>query len=124
MTPRDGIRDEFTALLDARYEAAERGLSSFDAELTGLRAARGDAITDDEHDPDGGTLAAEWSRMQGLRRQAAQELTDIERALDRLSRDDGSEFGVCAACGRGIPLERLRARPTATLCLECAERCR
>ncbi|MDN5790465.1 MAG: TraR/DksA C4-type zinc finger protein [Micrococcales bacterium] len=126
-SPVGGIRDELSALLRELRETAARSLRSLDAELAGLRAARVDAVSDDEHDPDGGTLAGEWSRMQGLRRESAQELTDIERALDRLttddgSGDDGSGFGVCAACGRDIPLGRLRARPTATLCVECAAR--
>lgn len=32
-----------------------------------------------------------------------------------------AEARLCAACGEAIPAERLRARPDATLCIECQE---
>lgn len=32
-----------------------------------------------------------------------------------------AEARACAACGDPIPAERLRARPDATLCIECQE---
>lgn len=40
----------------------------------------------------------------------------IESALQRI--DDGS-YGVCDSCGEPIGVERLRARPVTTLCIEC-----
>lgn len=40
----------------------------------------------------------------------------IEDALERLREDD---FGYCEACGIEIGLQRLEARPTATLCIDC-----
>lgn len=40
----------------------------------------------------------------------------IEDALERL-RDE--EFGYCEACGVEIGLQRLEARPTASLCIDC-----
>jgi len=40
----------------------------------------------------------------------------IREALERIDR---GTFGICQACGREIPEERLRARPVATLCLDC-----
>src|SRR5919202_2072690 len=43
-----------------------------------------------------------------------QELDDVERALDRIA--DGS-YGLCQVCGSPINLERLEARPAATLCI-------
>lgn len=47
------------------------------------------------------------------------ELRDIDAALHRL--DDGS-YGVCNDCGITIPLERLKAQPTAERCIDCQER--
>ncbi len=44
-------------------------------------------------------------------------LMSIENALQRL--DEGA-YGICEACGRDIPLERLDALPFATMCTSCA----
>lgn len=43
-------------------------------------------------------------------------LAKIEEALERI--DDGS-YGICEACGEDISVERLRARPVTTLCIQC-----
>ena len=42
----------------------------------------------------------------------------VERALERL--DDGS-YGWCERCGNAIPVERLAAFPSATLCVTCKQ---
>ncbi|MCA1979557.1 MAG: RNA polymerase-binding protein DksA [Thiobacillus sp.] len=49
---------------------------------------------------------------------------DRERKLIRkidqtIARIDAGEYGYCEACGEEIGLERLLARPTATLCIDC-----
>lgn len=43
---------------------------------------------------------------------------EIKSAIQRI--DDG-EFGVCSLCSDSIGLGRLRARPTAMLCIRCQE---
>jgi RNA polymerase-binding protein DksA len=43
-------------------------------------------------------------------------LADIDAALNRI--EDGS-YGMCTNCGKQIPEERLEARPSATLCIDC-----
>lgn len=43
-------------------------------------------------------------------------LEKIDVALKRL--DDGT-FGICAKCQGAIPEERLKAKPSASLCLAC-----
>ena len=45
-----------------------------------------------------------------------QELRQIDRAMQRLL--DG-RYGVCQDCGIEIPVERLRAQPTAIRCVRC-----
>ena len=42
----------------------------------------------------------------------------VNQALDRIK--EGS-FGECQECDANIGLERLMARPTATLCIQCKE---
>lgn len=43
-------------------------------------------------------------------------LAKIDEALRRL---EEGEYGTCEACGEPIGLERLKARPVTTLCIEC-----
>lgn len=45
------------------------------------------------------------------------EIEEIDAALGRIA--DGT-YGICAPCGRNVPVARLRALPTARHCLECA----
>ena len=45
-----------------------------------------------------------------------EELIAIEAARGRI--DDGS-YGECIDCGKAIPVERLKAQPTAVRCVPC-----
>jgi DnaK suppressor protein len=47
------------------------------------------------------------------------EVQEIHAALQRMI--DGT-YGTCLDCGRAIPVARLRAVPTATCCVACAQR--
>ena len=42
----------------------------------------------------------------------------VEQALERI---EAGEFGVCEDCGADIGFNRLKARPTASLCIGCKE---
>jgi RNA polymerase-binding protein DksA len=44
------------------------------------------------------------------------EVRAIEAALNRLASGD---YGACVDCGADIPVERLRAYPTAARCISC-----
>lgn len=44
------------------------------------------------------------------------ELRAVESALERIARGN---YGVCAHCGSLIGADRMRAQPSAALCLEC-----
>lgn len=114
MADFDGVE----RMLRGRSAELETRARELDAELGGLGALR-DANNDDEHDPDGVPVSGEWSRLSGIRRELANEITATAAALDRLA---GGVYGVCADCGNAIPPARLAARPTATLCIACAER--
>jgi DnaK suppressor protein len=51
-------------------------------------------------------------------------IRDRERKLifkieDALKRLDEGEYGICESCGENIGLERLKARPVTTLCIDC-----
>jgi DnaK suppressor protein len=46
-----------------------------------------------------------------------QKIREIEAALNRMT---AGRYGKCEKCGREIGIDRLRALPTATLCIDCA----
>ena len=89
------------------------------ADLESMRESRQDVATDDEHDPEGPTLAFERSQASAVLGNAQRHLAGIEDALGRV---DGEGFGVCVGCGQRIPFARLEARPYARYCVSCAER--
>ncbi len=95
------------------------------ARLTGLEreyAGIVDSVsanTDDEHDPEGATIAFEREHAAALISQARQHLAQIDAAMGRLA--DGG-YGRCETCGQPIGAERLAARPTTTTCIRCASR--
>lgn len=111
--------DEFEKLLLARKDEIVAGIDASGAELLSIRSSRTSTNADDEHDPEGSTLAADWSRIAGLRSEAVAQLNEVDRALERVH--DGT-YGVCLRCGRQIPVGRLRIRPWAEQCVECAAR--
>ncbi|MEW1955645.1 TraR/DksA C4-type zinc finger protein [Terrabacter sp. NPDC080008] len=71
-------------------------------------------IGDDEHDPEGSTIAYERTQIAALITQAERHLAEIDAALARI--DDGT-YGRCEVCGEDIADERLRARPAARTCI-------
>lgn len=105
-------------LLAAERTGVVERLVRLELELSGIIEA-GSAGADDEHDPEGATLAFERQHAAALLSQARQRLADIEAAMLRLAE---GEYGSCAACGEPIGAERLAARPTAATCIRCAAR--
>jgi DnaK suppressor protein len=87
------------------------------ADLADIVASSELVATDDEHDPEGATIAFERSRIGALLDQSRDHLLAIDRAEKRLA--DGT-YGDCERCGQPISVERLEARPTAEVCVDCA----
>jgi RNA polymerase-binding protein DksA len=107
----------FERMLRERREVDATEASTLAASMGDVLSARADAQADDEHDPEGPTLSFEWSRLDAVQREAAADLRAVDAALSRIA--DGT-FGVCERCGRPIGIDRLNARPTAELCIDCA----
>ena len=80
-------------------------------------AASQESNADDEHDPEGATIAFERQQVVALLQQAERTQGEIERGLAAL---DGGVYGACETCGRPIGEERLEARPNARTCISCA----
>jgi DnaK suppressor protein len=103
-------------LLLAEQASARERIRTLQRQFADLAEAASSAGTDDEHDPEGATLAFERQHTAALLDQARDQLAAVENALTRLN---GGSYGRCERCGRPIAAERLAARPTATTCLPC-----
>lgn len=116
MTLPAGSDDPRSRLHDLRASTVRRAaglVSSFEV----IVEAASDVATDDEHDPEGHTIAWERQQIAALIAEASTTLADIEAAEQRL--DDG-QYGTCTTCGREIGAERLDALPATASCVSCA----
>ena len=109
------VRDE---LLEERRGVLDR-LARLRTDHAGIVAASAGSNADDEHDPEGATIAFERQQVDALVRQSEHRLTEIEAALRRLA---DASYGTCERCGRPIPPARLAVRPSARTCVPCATR--
>lgn len=100
-------------LLDVEQKTMAR-IAALSTELDDIVAATADANVDDEHDPEGSTIAFERARVSTLLAQGRAHLGELELAHRRF--EDGT-YGTCEHCGSAIPPERLRARPVARTCI-------
>ena len=103
-------------LLAERARGRER-VAALEREFAGLAEAATAAGTDDEHDPEGATLAFERQHTAALLEAAREQVTAVDAALRRLAE---GRYGVCDRCGQPIGAERLAARPAAATCVRCA----
>ena len=103
-------------LLALRRET-EAELDAAGDRIDAITAARADANTDDEHDPEGATIGFERAQADAFRVALRRRLQDVDAALARLR--EGT-YGRCVVCGEPIGDARLEARPTADRCIRHA----
>ena len=108
LSPHDRLSVEKLTTI-ARIESLVGDLEDMDAGMTAANA-------DDEHDPEGSTLAFERARTSTLLNQDRAYLDEIDQARERLA--EGT-YGTCERCGDAIPRERLAALPVARRCVQC-----
>ncbi len=109
-------------------DALAEALLDANRQVVALRAARDEMVAateganaDDEHDPEGATIAFEREQLAALIAQAERSVVAAEEAI--AARDAGT-YGTCSSCGQPIGEERLEARPTTDVCVACAQRTR
>lgn len=99
------FKDHLLQRLEELYDEAEKTVAG---------------MTDTEEtfpDPtDRATLESDRNFMLRIRDRERKLIIKIREALQRI--EDGS-FGLCDSCGDDIGVERLKARPVTTLCIEC-----
>jgi DnaK suppressor protein len=110
--------DPAEALAQERARTSAR-LRALTGDHAGMVEASRDSNADDEHDPEGSTIAFERSQVEALVRQARAHLVEVDAALARV---EAGTYGTCERCGQPVAPARLQARPVARTCVGCAAR--
>lgn len=106
--------ERFRILLEEERARKITLLPALRADIVSANAARQNSNVDDEHDPEGATIAFELSQASALLDQSSSGLAQIEAALDRIA---AGTYGSCAICGEQIAEGRLEARPWTPFCI-------
>ncbi|MBO3737211.1 TraR/DksA family transcriptional regulator [Actinoplanes flavus] len=109
--------EEIRAALVARRDELQAEYDQALSEITELQRERlADSAGDDQADT--GTKTFEREQEITLANNLLERITQVERAIDRLG---SGNYGWCERCGTQIPVERLAAFPSATLCVSCKQ---
>jgi RNA polymerase-binding transcription factor len=104
-------------VVEAEQQRTARQIASLEAVVAVIVESSELVSTDDEHDPEGATIAYERAQASALLRQARADRDAL--VVTRRQLDLGQQV-VCAVCGRDIDFERVAAIPTTSRCVECA----
>jgi DnaK suppressor protein len=115
----DDVSDDRTDPLQVAHGEALDRVAGLSREWDEIVAAAEGSNGDDEHDPEGATIAFERQQVAALLAQARASVAATAAAL--AARDAGS-YGRCRQCGGDIGAERLHALPAASTCITCARR--
>jgi DnaK suppressor protein len=104
------------ALVERRDELQ----AEYDQTLTEIAELQRDRLTDSAGDDqaDTGTKTLEREQEITLANNLLDRITQVERAIERVGEGN---YGYCERCGNAIPVERLAAFPSATLCVSCKQ---
>jgi DnaK suppressor protein len=106
--------ERFRVLLEEERLRKLALLPALRRDILSVNAARQDSNVDDEHDPEGATIAFELSQASALLEQSTAGLAQIDAALARIA---AGRYGVCEVCGEEIAEGRLEARPWTPYCI-------
>lgn len=104
----------------ALLERLDELKDEYEATVSEITELQRDRLTDSAGDDqaDTGTKTFEREQEISLANAIRERVTQVERALERLG--EGG-YGWCERCGNPIPVERLAAFPSATLCVSCKQ---
>lgn len=83
------------------------------------RAVSGDMQLDPDDFPDEIDSASSDASLAFIGRLRERERVLLQKIDQALGRIEEGEYGRCVLCEEEIGLKRLRARPVATLCIDC-----
>jgi len=99
----------FKDLLENRIEDL---LSQADNTVSGMTAPK-----ENFPDPtDRASLESDRNFMLRIRDRESKLIKKIKKALARI---ENGTFGICETCGEDISIQRLKARPVTTQCIDC-----
>ncbi len=107
--------------LESIKKALEAELSSTDEQLADHGVEPNDDVVDvevDEGFADSAQATSERGELLALVEQLKLQRQQLVRALGRI---ETGEYGTCEKCGKEIPIERLQALPSASLCVACKQ---
>ncbi len=107
-------RDTLRHRLVEVAERARRDRTSLTGDFDAIVDASAQSNADDEHDPEGATIAFERAQVSALINRARAAESELARALTRW---ETGTYGCCKICGAPIGYERLLARPATTRCI-------
>lgn len=108
--------EEFRTLLLEERERTTSAIEYLHEETEGSIEDNEEEIPSGNHPADMASPTLDREIDYTLNENSEAVLREIDAALARI--DDGT-YGTCASCGKPIGEERLRARPWATLCIDC-----
>jgi RNA polymerase-binding transcription factor DksA len=106
-----------SSALQAERERRVAQVAALTTAFADVVAASEGANADDEHDPEGATIAFERSQVGAQIAHAQASVAEFEEALSRL---EAGRYGICTSCDQAIAAARLEARPAASTCIACA----
>jgi DnaK suppressor protein len=119
-TKRTRTAAETEKIRVALVERRDELQSEYDESLTEITELQRDRLADSAGDDqaDAGTKTFEREQEITLANNLLERINQVERALERLGEGN---YGWCERCGNPIPVERLAAFPSATLCVTCKQ---
>lgn len=107
--------------VEREREATRRRIAELERSFADIAASVDTSNVDDEHDPEGATLAFERAQVVSLLEEARARLAALDDAALRVA---AGTYGVCEQCGAAIGAERLAVVPDTRRCVDCARRSR
>lgn len=100
-------------------------LARLEAEVAEMQARERESLTEAsgennyrDHMADQGSATFERELDMTIEENERELLKEVRAAIDRI---EAGTYGTCARCSADIPVERLEAVPTASLCITCKE---
>lgn len=110
-------RRELRGAIESDIARLDETIASLTRSFDDIVAAQSLVNTDDEHDPEGTTIAFERAQVSALLAQSELDRDDLRRTFVRVGEPG---YGVCETCGGFIGAERLLALPATLRCVRCA----
>ncbi|WP_309123754.1 TraR/DksA C4-type zinc finger protein [Arthrobacter sp.] len=108
------MEERMRPLLQQELADSRKSRAALASDIDSTSDLRRDSNVDDEHDPEGSTIAFELSQSGTLLRDTDARISELEAALTRL---DEGRYGRCETCGAEIAEGRLEARPWTRFCI-------